>query len=457
MMRLSSSLSVVLWVVSTTLAFGQSLGRLGSSTQDQTSNNPNPSAQTSADATVAGRTNEVVEFPIHANSIAAEPFYDQVISRLHWTTELAAKLSSEMTLTKAGTVRDRIPLESLQILSNFWPNAFELVQSEPGAPPSLLRVNMSELDGQWSQQKLSLRRWLASKAMTPLYEVCGKSGFDGVRENRRLVVVLHGLHGGSNSAITMANAIHEKTGLAACAFCYPNDAPLNESTDYFFDVLDRWHREQPRRKVVIVSHSMGGLIARAVIEQRAASDPDCLGISKFIAICPPNHGSVFAEYAGVLEAADLLQRIKESRSKRKLLATIIDGFNEAPKELVPGSDYLQSLNQASRHPFVRYAIIAGDKGMSDGGLTQLADELVKRFASRAVEIKPLQERATKLLNSAEFSKGSGDGVVTLQSAALPGVSDFKVLPINHLDWADFQQSEGQAVLEEVAKRVGIDM
>lgn len=402
-----------------------------------------------------------IDFPIENGSIDGEQFYQRVVSQLHWTTELTSKLATEIIGSEELSAQTRVPLRSLEILCNLWPDAFQIVSPKAatttGQGEGVFRANMTELEKNWSTQKLSLRRWLASRNRMPLYEVCGTVGFNGRSEQKQLVVVLPGLHGGEQSAIDFAKAIHERSGIAACAFRYPNDAPLLESAEYFFEVLRERHAQVPSRRVVVVTHSMGGLVARYVFEQMAAKDPKCLGVAQFVAICPPNQGSIFAEYAGVLEGADFIQRLMQASSGRKLLASVLDGFNEAPKDLVPGSDFLNKLNSGSRHAAVQYSIIAGDAGMIDPGLSQLGSDLLARLASRAPRTKSLQERVDKLLNSAEFQKGTGDGVVTLQSAKMDGVKDFEVLPVNHLDWSELGSLEGTKILQAVLERLEITM
>lgn len=409
---------------------------------------------------------KTIDFPIENGSIDGEQFYQRVVSQLHWTTELTNKLAKEIVKPEELSVQTRVPLGSLEILCNLWPGAFQIVSPDvlsPNAlPPTgqgegIFRADMTELEKNWSTQKLSLRRWLASRNRMPLYEVCGACGFNGKAEQKQLVVVLPGLHGGEQSAIGFAKAIHERTGIAACAFRYPNDAPLAESAEYLFEVLRQWNAQVPSRRIVVVTHSMGGLVARYVFEQLAAKDPKCLGVAQFVAICPPNQGSIFAEYAGVLEGADFIQRLMQASSGRKLLASVLDGFNEAPKDLVPGSEFLSKLNSGSRHTAIQYSIIAGDAGMIDPGLSQLGSDLLARLASRAPRTRALQERADKLLNSAEFQKGSGDGVVTLQSVKLDGVKDIQVLPVNHLDWSEINSPEGAKILQAVVERIGIAM
>lgn len=399
-----------------------------------------------------------IDFPIVAGSIDGEQLYQQVISKLHWTTALSTTLVKELVVGES-TVNNRVPIESLKVLCNLWPEAFQLVgqPANPTALPTHFRVDMNELETKWSDQKLSLRRWIANRRQRPLYELCGQVGFNGRSEQKRLLVVLAGLHGGAESAIEYAKILNQRTGVAACAFRYPNDAPIAESADYLFRTLKELHAEVPNRRIILVTHSMGGLVARSTIEQLAANDPKCIGITQLIAIGPPNQGSIFAEYAGVLEGAEIVQRLVSSSSGNRLFSAVLDGFNEAPADLVPSSDYLKGLAQTKRHPAVRYSIIAGDAGMISTGLSGLGNEILDRIAARTSQAKTLQERASKLLNSAEFQKGTGDGVVTIQSAKLEGVKDFVILPVNHLDWNAAESEESKKILQAVVERVGVEI
>lgn len=404
----------------------------------------------------SNQSEKQIEFPITLGTIDGDQFYQQVVSKLHWTTALTTKLTQELSSGLNNPISNRMPVEAVKTLCELWPSAFQLVSSSPESPPRALRVNMTELETNWSQQKLSLRRWLANRRQNSLYELCGQVGFNGKAEQGRLVIVLAGLHGGEQSAIDYARTLHNRTGFAACAFRYPNDAPIEESADYLCRTLKSLHDQEPNRQIVLVTHSMGGLVARSAIEQRFANDPTCAGVTQWIGICPPNEGSIFAEYAGVLEGAELVQRIlQRSNGGNRFLSAVMDGFNEAPDDLVPGSDFLKRLATAKRHPAVRYSIVAGDAGLIGTGLSSIANEVLAQIASRTSQAKSLQDRASKLLNSPEFRKGTGDGVVTLQSARLEGVKDIVVLPVNHLHWVDFDSSEGRSILDFVIQRIGI--
>jgi pimeloyl-ACP methyl ester carboxylesterase len=401
-------------------------------------------------------TASILEFPIVGNSIDGKEFYETVLSNAHWTTKIGQAVSSELRTNRLNILdtNERISVDALKILVGFFPTAFEFVES-PGSnsQPTALRVNMKELESKWSSQKLSVRNWLSTKSKRPLFEVCFQVGFDGRTEKTNLVMVLPGLHGGAESASKVAAAIHEKTGLASCVFRYPNDAPLAESTEYLSQVVKSLHQEFPKRRVTLVTHSMGSLVARNAVERNLRHDDRCSGIEQLIMICPPNEGSVFAEYAGVLEVAEQLQSLTNKISRRKAFTAILDGFNEAPADLVPNSQFLKNLAAAKRNPKVKYSILAGDAGLVDPLVADLGNDLLELLAKRVDKTKSLQERAGKLLNSAELRKGSGDGVVTLQSAKLEGVDDFEVLPVNHLQWCELEDAAGQRIISEVVERI----
>lgn len=403
------------------------------------------------------RPPEILEFPIHNDSIDSKQFYDQVLSRLHWTTELTQKLSRELAANDVTESSLRLGLPAISILCQLFPTAFEIETNQDGAKSlKYLRVNSKELQSDWTKQKLSLRRWLAAKSQQPLYEICGRIGFDGTAEQVHQVIVIPGLHGGEATAMQVAAAIHLRTKMPACVFRYPNDAPLQESADYLLTVLTDLNRQQPHCQIALVTHSMGGLVARAMLEKKLAGCQNCLGVHQLVMVCPPNHGSSFAEYAGVLEGAEIVQRIVQRKTGRKLLAAVLDGLNEAPSDLMPGSDFLVELNKAQRNKLVRYSIIAGDAGFVDPLVVEAGNELLS-LLDNAERIAAIKDRALKLLNSPEFQKGTGDGVVEIQSAKLEGVTDFQLEAINHLDWGELDKPSGQAVLNEIVRRIGIQL
>lgn len=67
----------------------------------------------------------------------------------------------------------------------------------------------------------------------------------------------------------------------------------------------------PHRDIVLVTHSMGGVVARCVVES-----PQCRikNVSDLIMIAPPNHGSSLAALSGA-EVQDILQTFENEALK----------------------------------------------------------------------------------------------------------------------------------------------
>jgi pimeloyl-ACP methyl ester carboxylesterase len=350
-------------------------------------------------------------------------------------------------------VDNRVSVDSLNSLVKSYPDLFQWVTdgtAQGASRPIAFRVHQDRLNSQWSNYKLQLRRWLADRNQVGLYEVCGKCGWETVAAGQPTVMVLSGLHGDEQTAIDVAAAIHQRLKYPTCAFKYPNDAPLSESAQYLQQTLQQWHQQQPSRKVILVTHSMAGLVARCAIEQPA--NEAGLAVRQLIQICPPTHGSAFAEYAGVLEGAEQIGNLISGNSQRPILKSLLDGFNEAPQELQPGSPFLQQLNVRPRNPQVGYTILAGSAGLIDNGLAALGGQLLARLGNGTAN-RSVPRRLQALLDSPDFRAGTGDGVVSIESARLSGVTDFQVLPVNHLDWCKLDQPQGQKVLEAVVRSI----
>jgi hypothetical protein len=272
-----------------------------------------------------------------------------------------------------------------------------------------------------------------------------------------------GLQGSIESAecfaMALSEAMHDPLDTRMAVFGYPNDGSICESSSVLREMLNDLHSKSPATKVSIVAHSMGGLVARHAIEPivpKTACQLPC--VDQLVMLCPPNHGSVLAQYADALEFHDALFKLQSgSFSFTKIIESLVnDGLGEACEELVPDSLFLRDLNIRSRARGVRYSIIAG----TGGPVTPLI-----RFAS-SVAFKETRERtrvnqlpnakdalnrADQLLLSDEFAQGLGDGAVSLQSAALPGVSEFITVPINHGQWAQTDKTQVQQLVQRTAE------
>jgi pimeloyl-ACP methyl ester carboxylesterase len=147
----------------------------------------------------------------------------------------------------------------------------------------------------------------------------------------RIVLVLGGLQASNAGANQFAVAIDESLRLddskRVAVFEYPNDGSMQESGEVLRHLLLKVQTASPQTKVSIVAHSMGGLIARCAIE----TDKQVGCVDQLVMICPPNHGSVWAQYSDALEFVDALDRLgqKDSNLGSVVLNLIDDGLGEA--------------------------------------------------------------------------------------------------------------------------------
>ena len=84
-----------------------------------------------------------------------------------------------------------------------------------------------------------------------------------------LVIAVHGLYSKSDRVERLLE-LPRKAGLPCGEYSYSSRRPIPELAVQFAEELDRVRREQPDRKVAIIAHSMGGLVARAAIEDSAS-------------------------------------------------------------------------------------------------------------------------------------------------------------------------------------------
>jgi predicted alpha/beta hydrolase family esterase len=280
---------------------------------------------------------------------------------------------------------------------------------------------------------------------------------------KRLVLVVGGLQTSCEASKAFATQLEQELGMPADlrvgAFDYPNDGSIAESGQALLVVLKLLSEKSPNTRLTLVTHSMGGLVARTALERNAK---DRINVDQLIMICPPNQGSVLAQYADALELADAVSRVKESRQDLRSLPTLLidDGLGEACEELIPNSHFLTELNRCARVPGVKYSIIAGSKGPINP-IARLVSSLVveevdrhsrDRFRDSALLDEAIK-RTNELLQSDELTKGLGDGAVSLKSAKLDGVTDFETLKIKHTEWCHFDRPEVQDLLRHVAVRI----
>lgn len=186
------------------------------------------------------------------------------------------------------------------------------------------------------------------------------------------VVLLHGLARSSDSMSRMARAL-ETAGYRVCNVSYPSRKySIEVLTADFVVPAVRACRSGETDTVHFVTHSLGGIVVR----QLAKSHSD-LRIGRVVMLSPPNHGSEVVDRLGTLS-----------------LFTLING--PAGLQLATGEEFLpRTLGPASF-----------DVGIITGSRT----------------VNPILSL---------LIPGTDDGKVSIESARLEGMKDFRVIPATH--------------------------
>ena len=119
----------------------------------------------------------------------------------------------------------------------------------------------------------------------------------------------------------------ERQGHLCTTFRYPNDQSLQKSARMLSRELKSL--ENKVDAVQIVAHSMGGLVARAVIEDPQL-DPG--HVIQLIMIAPPNSGSQLARYAFGLDLVEFATSRDRRREAGLISGSLSDGLSEATRD-----------------------------------------------------------------------------------------------------------------------------
>ncbi len=242
------------------------------------------------------------------------------------------------------------------------------------------------------------------------------------------VVLIHGLDDPGKVWMNLAPAL-AKDGFSVLIFTYPNDQPVTESAAFFQQSLAS--HDLPDT-IVIVGHSMGGLVSREMLTRPELAYADKVKrgelphVRRLIMVGTPNHGSEVARFRGFAEVRDLFGTMLR-RGEYHWLQGIVDGAGEAGIELLPGSEFLTALNNRPHPDNVRMTVIAGV-------MSERQVETIETLVHE-LENKPQSEtdKATPLMDQILVSMTSqiGDGLVSVESARLTGV-ELKIVTGTHL-------------------------
>ena len=331
---------------------------------------------------------------------------------------------------------------------------FSIAEAPLPGEPARLQIRMDRKALLASQREITQRLRNNVKARLKTARAYGlrlDRDWQRTAADQPVVVLVHGLQSSGNHMATLL-VRPRSAGMPCGVFDYPNDQSIQESAVLLSGELREFRRKHPDRHVTLLAHSMGALVARAVVE-----DPklDAGNVDQLVMISPPNHGSLLAEFGFGLDLYEsVLGEARRDRA-RWFAAAIEDGLAGAQTDLQPGSPFLTALNARPRNPRVRYSIFLGDVAQLKPEELVTARRMIDRAGEKSRWVQFFGSRVDDwLADLDEIVDQRGDGAVALKRGRLDGVEDTAVRHFSHLS---FNQSpltaEAELVLEEVMKRL----
>jgi pimeloyl-ACP methyl ester carboxylesterase len=274
---------------------------------------------------------------------------------------------------------------------------------------------------EWARKSVD---YFAPTARQEAARRCGLRLPDKLGNSQHLVILIHGLDSSEEYWQDLMPLL-EQDGFAVASLVYPNDQPLTDSAALFAGEMARLRAANPRLTTDIVTHSMGGIIARAYLEGGDYTG----GVERLIMLAPPNHGSSYSRFSVLcdfVEHCGLWYRDPDW----SWTCMVTDGLGEARNDISPGSPFLRTLNAKARRRDVRYTVVAGNRSC---GWRYAAN--VVRWSSVCVPnaqwTKPVDDKLYHWADQLESRRGANDGLVEIENALLPGVDDVVIVPADH--------------------------
>ena len=263
------------------------------------------------------------------------------------------------------------------------------------------------------------------------YGMSARKSFRANDPGRPTICLIHGLNSSSAGFAHVAPLL-EEAGYGIVVYDYPFNRSLDESCTVFVQDWAAFRREtKDGLPWTILAHSMGALLARALVEDDATWGHD---VSSLIMIAPVNQGSQLAKVQTIVQISRGLKAIK-GKDATKAMLSLSDGLGQAAQDMLPGSAFLKALNRRPRRAGVAYHILAGDRGfLTREGRAQIEGRLELVTQNLGV-FGRLTKVATADLPDLldELTDGKGDGCIAVERTRLDGVADHVVIHANHVE------------------------
>lgn len=306
-------------------------------------------------------------------------------------------------------------------------------------------------DATWSRWGKSQIRWMvtgSTDGADDRFGVHPDPNWQSAPGDRRRVALVHGFNSGPSSLQPLAAALRRR-GHPCAMVCYPNDQSIDRTAKRVARELRPLLGKLQGAPVALLTHSMGGLVARRIVEDKRL---DLGNVDRLMMIAPPNHGSSLARIAAGTDLYEHLLLAEAPARKTGFYHSFDDGVGEAVHDMKPGSRFLTRLNTRQRNPRVAYTIILGNRGR----FTDLQLEAARRTVAAASNhrwTRQISPHLNGLLDECdELLAGRGDGAVSVARGKLAGVDDVHILPGTH-DMIYLRGNVGERLETLVAERL----
>jgi len=253
-----------------------------------------------------------------------------------------------------------------------------------------------------------------------------------VDQTDRIVLLIHGLGSSPASFRNLSKALIDH-GFTIAFYEYPRDAPPELAAKMLSEHLKVLAANQPEVTVDIVAHSLGGLIARRVVE-----DPDFNpgNVQRLLLMAVPHGGSNLAALRSMWELVRLIELDAD------LSGVGLDFVGPPGRDLLPGSPFLKRLESQERSATVEYHQLVGTRApFSKEQWSALVEQVRLRLNERDVAPWVRASVLGTLQSLDEVQTGRGDEAVSISSAILSGAPEPIHVPFSHREIQQLRQVE----------------
>ncbi len=363
----------------------------------------------------------------------------QVYYPIGYTDEQGRVCINELPAETSGSLGQEV--EGQRSLGTAFKMYFQkLVWSKLTGRPNINRLSLLDESGQISSVYRGHPNNAADQAA--LAEIKAKVAAGPV------LLMVHGIIGDLDNplAFIQKSELTRRQFSAILTYEYENlDTPIEETAGKLLQLLR--NAGVPDKSLVVLAHSMGGLVSRYMMEQLDAASL----VSKLVLLGTPNGGSEVNEFrerlfGWITLGLNGISKIKPYLGLLSQLWKGIDGsVFRTLKQMDPKSEFLQQLNGGQRSSDIPYWLVAGNTSIIESSAGE--DESVFKQV-----LTGLKERGVYILaDYAIFGNEPNDMAVRVNSMqAVPGGFDrVEEVATDHISY--YALTELEQILADAVK------